>query len=85
MVTTCGPTTWEALGRRCVAEVAVRAWCDGHADDGARRLARLADLPAEADTVARLWWVATGEVRMAPAAAAPLVSRALPPGALPRG
>lgn len=63
----------------------MRAWCDGHAEDGAHRLAQLAALPAEADTVARLWWVATGEVRLAPAATAPLVGRALPPDALPRG
>lgn len=85
MVTTCGPSRWEALGRRCASEIGVRAWCDGHADDGARWLAQLAGLPDEADTVARLWWVATGEVRMASDAADPLVTRALPPGVAPRG
>lgn len=80
MVTTCGPTRWAALGRRCAREVGVRAWCDGHGEEGARWLARLEALPGEADTVARLWWVATGEVRLADDAVAPLVAGALPDG-----
>jgi hypothetical protein len=63
MVTTCGPTEWAALGRACASEVGADAWCDGHADQAGSWLRLLAALPAEADAVARLWWVATGEVR----------------------
>lgn len=80
LVATCGPTRWAGLGRRCAAVVGRQAWCDGHADDAARWLVRLRGLPDEADTVARLWWVATGEVRMDPAGVAPLLARALPDG-----
>jgi hypothetical protein len=80
LVTTCGPTRWSGLGRRCAAHVGLRGWCDGHADDAARWLAHLRALPEEADTVARLWWVATGEVRMEAAAVTPLLARALPDG-----
>jgi hypothetical protein len=32
-------------------------------------------LPAEADDVARLWWVATGEVRLDPALVSTAVAR----------
>lgn len=64
LVTVCGPGAWEALGRRCAAELGAEAWCPGHADDAARQLVELAGLPPEADTVARLWWVTTGEVRV---------------------
>lgn len=78
LVTTCGPTPWASLGRLCATAVGLRGWCDGHAEDAARWLAHLRTLPDEADTVARLWWVATGEVRMDAAAVAPLYARALP-------
>lgn len=78
MVTTCGPTRWASLGRACARDVGIRAWCDGHADDAAVWLERLQALPDEADTVAQLWWVATGEVRLDPAVVGPLVARALP-------
>jgi hypothetical protein len=78
MVTTCGPTQWASLGRACVAEVGVQAWCDGHADDARAWLALLAGLPGEADAVARLWWVATGEVRTEVADLRPLLRKALP-------
>ncbi len=80
MVTTCGPTRWAGLGRACATAIGARAWCDGHADDAAAWLARLDALPEEADAVARLWWVATGEVRLDVADVAPLVAHALPDG-----
>ncbi len=80
LVTTCGPTSWAALGRRCAAAVGLGGWCDGHADAAARWLTSLRALPDEADTVARLWWVATGEVRMDDTAITPLVASALPDG-----
>lgn len=80
LVTTCGPTRWAGLGRRCAAFVGLRGWCDGHADAAAGWLARLRALPDEADAVARLWWVATGEVRIDAAAAEPLLAQALPDG-----
>lgn len=63
---TCGPVAWQYLGRRCAAELGSDAWCDGHAEEAASALAWLAQLPDEADTVARLWWVATGEVTLDP-------------------
>ena len=78
MVTTCGPTRWSSLGRACALEIGERAWCDGHADQAVQWLAHLAALPDDADVVARLWWVATGEVRLDPAAVDPLVHAALP-------
>jgi hypothetical protein len=55
------------LGRRCAAELGVDGWCHGHEAEAEAALAWLAALPAEADDVARLWWVATGEVRVDPA------------------
>ncbi len=63
-VPTCGPTAWEALCPDCAVEVGLDAWCDGHEVDGRRVLAALPGLPAEWDLVSRLWWVATGEVRL---------------------
>jgi hypothetical protein len=81
LVTTCGPTQWAGLGRRCAAVVGLAGWCDGHADEAARWLAHLRTLPDEADVVARLWWVATGEVRMDADAVAPLLALALPAAA----
>jgi len=78
VVTTCGPTGWAALGRSCALAVGPDAWCDGHADEARSWLRALAALPAEADAVARLWWVATGEVRLGPSAVEPLERAALP-------
>lgn len=67
LVETCGPVAWRYLGRDCAIRLGRDAWCDGHAEAAGTALAWLADLPPEADTVARLWWVATGEVRLDPA------------------
>ncbi len=64
LVSTCGPAGFEALGRRCARELGFDAWCDGHEADARVALAWLEDLPPEADDVARLWWVSTGEVRL---------------------
>ncbi|MEE8600361.1 hypothetical protein [Euzebya tangerina] len=98
LVQPCGPPpsalgaaaapTW-ALGRRCAAELGVAGWCDGHAEEARTTLAWLAALPANADLVARLWWVACGEVRPDPTLsrtavaliAADTVGNAGPPGA----
>jgi len=66
LVTTCGPGPAVAVGRRCARDRGAGAWCEGHAEEASRALAWLAALPAEADDVARLWWVATGEVRVGP-------------------
>jgi hypothetical protein len=77
LVTTCGPGT-VALGRRCAAAAGADAWCDGHADEAAAALAWLARLPAEADAVARLWWVATGEVSLDPDILQALARRCVP-------
>lgn len=78
LVTPCGPTSWAGLGRACAAELGTGAWCDGHADEARAWLEQLAALPPEADAVARLWWVATGEVRVDPAGIEPLMRAALP-------
>jgi hypothetical protein len=78
LVTTCGPTSWAALGRACALEVGAGAWCDGHSEQARSWLRWLTALPAEVDAVARLWWVATGEVRLDPAAVEPLLRAALP-------
>ena len=59
MVQTCGPGGGE-YGRRCARE---EDWCDGHAGEAADALAWLANLPDDADEVAYLWWLSTGEVR----------------------
>ena len=67
LVMTCGPGPAVYLGRRCAAAHGAEAWCDGHAGEAVDALAWLARLPAEADAVARLWWVATGEVQLDPA------------------
>ena len=59
LVGTCGPAGGE-YGRRCAVE---DDWCDGHADEAADALAYLRALPDDADDVAYLWWLATGELR----------------------
>lgn len=66
LVQTCGPGP-VALGRRCAAQLGADVWCAGHRDEAEAALAWLACLPDEADRVARLWWVATGELRVDPA------------------
>jgi hypothetical protein len=69
-----------ALGRRCAEELGVDGWCDGHEQDAEVVLRWLAALPPEADDVARLWWVATGEVRLDPAIVGVARRLALLPG-----
>jgi hypothetical protein len=59
LVQTCGPDGG-SYGRACATE---SDWCDGHADEAAAALAWLRALPDDADDVAYLWWLATGEVR----------------------
>lgn len=85
MVPTCGPIRWKALGRRCASEIGEDVWCDGHTEDGTTTLAWLAALPAVADDVARLWWVATGEVTLDPMVVAAMRRRAVPGLAPPPG
>lgn len=67
LVTTCGPGDAICLGRRCAQAVGIDGWCAGHSREATQLLAHLANLPPEADAVARLWWVATGEVVLDPA------------------
>lgn len=75
MVQPCGPppddlpapaTPDWALGRDCAAAVGPAGWCDGHTEEAEEALDWLARLPDDADDVARLWWIATGEVRPDP-------------------
>lgn len=63
-VPTCGPVAWVALCADCAVAVDEEGWCDGHADDGRRYRAWATGLPATWPTIVRLWWVATGEVRV---------------------
>lgn len=63
LVMTCGPGG-VFLGRRCLGQLGAGAWCDGHADQATDAVAWVLALPPEADTVARLWWVATGEISL---------------------
>lgn len=76
LVQPCGPAPPElggtatpdwALGRGCAQALGTDGWCEGHRDQADAALAWLADLPADADLVARLWWLATGEIRPDPA------------------
>lgn len=80
LVQTCGPGAEHYLGRSCADKVGEDGWCAGHAESGQALLVSLAALPPEADTVARLWWVATGEVRLDPALHARLTHLGLPGG-----
>ena len=80
MVVVCGPGAWISLGRQCARELGAEAWCEGHRDEAERALRGLLGLPAEADAIARLWWVATGEVRVDPELAAQWRRAALPKG-----
>ena len=66
MVTTCGPGVAQYLGRRCLTEQGADAYCDGHHDEALAALAYVATLPADADVIARVWWVSTGEVTFQP-------------------
>lgn len=63
-VPTCGPVAWTSLCATCAGEVGDDAWCDGHRDDGVAHRAWARALPPEWPTVVRLWWVATGELRV---------------------
>ena len=66
LLPTCGPVAWQALCRDCAADLGTDAWCDGHRDDAVAALAWAADLPHDWSDVVRLWWIATGEVRLPP-------------------
>lgn len=78
LVEGCGPGAYRYLGRRCAQELGTAAWCAGHATEARRLMGWLAGLPATADDVARLWWVATGEVRLDPELATRWPSSDLP-------
>jgi hypothetical protein len=63
---TCGPSPHRYIGRLCAARLGHEAWCEGHRERAEEHLRWLAELPPEADDVARLWWIATGEIRLDP-------------------
>lgn len=78
LLPTCGPTAGSALCRECAVEVGVVAWCDGHRDEALAALAWAGGLPPDWATIVRVWWVATGEVRLDPALAAhPAISASI--------
>lgn len=64
VVATCGPVAWSALCAGCVETVGAAAFCEGHAAEAGAAAAWVRRLPDEWAQVARLWWVATGEVRL---------------------
>lgn len=66
LVPLCGPVPHRAVCRDCALALGADGWCDGHAEDGAAARAWAADLPGGWSDVTRLWWVATGEVRLDP-------------------
>jgi hypothetical protein len=59
LVETCGPDGG-SYGRRCARAA---DWCDGHQEEAVDALRWLNDLPGDADEIAYLWWLATGELR----------------------
>lgn len=63
-VPTCGPAGAEVVCRDCALAGGLDLWCAGHVDTGEQVLAALPRLPDEWAVVTRLWWVATGEVRL---------------------
>ncbi len=80
LLPTCGPAGWPALCRPCAAEVGDDGWCDGHLDEGRAARAWADALPDRWADVVVAWWVATGEVRLDPDAAAERVRAALGDG-----
>ncbi len=66
MIPTCGPDAPAFLGRGCLEGFGPDAFCEGHQDQLRAALTYVGALPREADDVARLWWLSTGEVRLEP-------------------
>lgn len=64
LLPTCGPVAWTALCRDCAEEVGADAWCVGHETLGEELRAWAAALDDDWPTVCRVWWIATGEVRL---------------------
>lgn len=64
LLPTCGPVAHAAVCRACADELGRDGWCAGHADHGRELRAWAAGLPEEWPDVVRLWWVATGEIRL---------------------
>jgi hypothetical protein len=77
---TCGPSAYPYLGRRCALELGEDAWCEGHAADAQEALRWLSALDDDADDIARLWWLTTGEVRLDRNLVTRWVRAALPAG-----
>lgn len=75
---TCGPVPWQALCATCGLQVGFAGWCDGHRPDARGHLRWAAALPEEWPLVVRLWWVATGEVRLDVLVVPPGLRRRLP-------
>ena len=75
LVLTCGPGVAQFIGRRCLQRLGPAAFCDGHAAEAAAALQWAATLPADTDLIARVWWVATGEVGLPAEQTAAVVTR----------
>jgi hypothetical protein len=65
LLPTCGPTGARAVCRDCAAALGDEGWCEGHRDEGVAARTWAAALPGRWADVVTLWWVATGEVRLA--------------------
>lgn len=65
LLPTCGPGGFTALCRDCAEALGDDAWCEGHLDEGRRARSWARRLPDRWPDAVVLWWVATGEVRLA--------------------
>lgn len=67
LLPTCGPAPYEALCGGCAEEEGDDAWCEGHRLDGRSARTWAEGLPDGWADLVVLWWVATGEIRLADA------------------
>lgn len=65
LLPTCGPDGLPGLCRSCARTLGTTAWCDGHQDEAEVALRWASSLPDHWDVTVTLWWVATGEIRVA--------------------
>jgi hypothetical protein len=68
LLPTCGPSVAGAVCRDCAEWLGDDGWCDGHVEDGRAARAWARRLPDRWADAVTLWWIATGEVRVDPAA-----------------
>lgn len=67
LVAPCGPVPWRGVCRDCLLQVGPAAFCPGHEAFAVDVTARARALPPTWATLARLTWVARGEMDADPA------------------